>query len=285
MVAGCVTKAKYDDLQRRMDDTEFALRAEQEAEAQAYEEQLGTLEQQLERLEKDAEGYRRQVIAMETALANKDAELAALEGRQASTERELASVIEKKADLKASVDRMSSALEELRARQAAADQRVAEYRQMLQRFKGLIDAGKLKVSIIDGRMVLTLPMDILFASGRADLTAEGRAAILEVGEVLATVPGREFQVEGHTDDVPIKTPRFPSNWELGAERALVVLRTLIEGGVPGPRLSAATYGQLRPATRNDTAEGRAANRRIEIVVVPDLSTLPGYEELETLGGR
>ena len=90
--------------------------------------------------------------------------------------------------------------------------------------------------------------------------------------------------EGHTDDVPIKTAKFPSNWELGAARALVVLRTLEEGGVTPAQLSAATYGENRPTAKNDSDEGRAANRRIEIVVVPDLSDLPGYDELQKLGG-
>jgi chemotaxis protein MotB len=125
-------------------------------------------------------------------------------------------------------------------------------------------------------------MDILFASGKADLTAEGRASLLEVGAGLATIVDRHFQVEGHTDNVPIRTSRFPSNWELGAARALVVLRALVDGGVPAGQLSAATYGELHPTASNDTEAGRKANRRIEIVVVPDLSTLPGYDELNRL---
>lgn len=282
--AGCVTQAKHDALRKRLDDTEQALRTEQAAEQQAYEEEITALEQRVQQLEGKVEEYRQQVADRETELANKDAELAALEESLAKTERELASVIEKKADLKASIEQMSAALEELRERKAATDRRIAAYRDILGRFKGLIDAGKLKVSIIDGRMVLTLPMDILFASGKADLTEEGRSSLLEVGEVLATVRGRQFQVEGHTDNVPIKTARFPSNWELGAERALVVVRTLVEGGVPARQLSAATFGELRPTETNDTAAGRAANRRIEIVVVPDLSALPGYDELNRLGG-
>ncbi|MEM9458092.1 MAG: OmpA family protein [Myxococcota bacterium] len=282
--AGCVTQAKHDALQKRLDDTELALRNEQKAERRAYEDEITSLEGRIEQLSSTLEDYRGQVADLEAELATKDAELAALEQRLSQTERELASVIEKKADLTASIDQMSAALEELRERKTATDQRIAAYRDILDRFRALIDAGKLKVSIIDGRMVLTLPMDILFASGKADLTEEGRSSLREVGTVLATVKGREFQVEGHTDNVPIKTTRFPSNWELGAERALVVLRALVEGGVPGRRLSAATFGELRPAKSNDTAAGRAANRRIEIVMVPDLSTLPGYDELNELGG-
>jgi chemotaxis protein MotB len=288
--SACVTKAKHDALQRELDDTEVALRGEQEAERQAFTEQLEARDGKVTDLERalaDAQALaadtQQQITTLQAEVAAKQTALAELEQRQTQTERELAAALKKRSDLKQSLDQMAAALEELRQRQAAADQRVAEYRELLARFSELIDAGKLKVSIIDGRMVLTLPMDILFASGKADLTQEGRAAILEVGAGLATIEGRQFQVEGHTDDVPIKTAKFPSNWELGAGRALVVLRALVEGGVPDERLSAATYGQLRPAASNESAQGRAANRRIEIVVVPDLSTLPGYDELNRLG--
>jgi chemotaxis protein MotB len=292
--SGCVTKTKHDALQRELDDTEVALRAEQESERQAFEEQLQTrntrvtqLEAALAQAQKTAADLKEELASLQAAIDAKQEELASLGKRQADTERELAAALKKRADLKQSLDQMSAALEELRQRQREADKRVAEYRDLLAKFSELIDAGKLKVSIIDGRMVLTLPMDILFASGKADLTEDGRSAIEEVGKGLATIKGRQFQVEGHTDDVPIKTAKFPSNWELGAARALVVLRALVDGGVSAKQLSAATYGELHPSASNGTPEGRKANRRIEIVVVPDLSTLPGYDELNRLskGGR
>jgi len=291
LVNGCVTKAKHDDLKRQLDDTEAALRAEQRAEQSAYEEQLKllgdrveTLDAAIERARNEAEDYRRQIALLETASANQDAELARLEERLSTTEGELVAVLDKRTALKASLVQMEAALAELRERQRAADRRVDEYRDMLRRFASLIDAGKLQVKVVDGRMVLTLPMDILFSSGRAMLTEEGHASIIEVGQGLATIPEREFQVEGYTDDVPIHSAKFPSNWELGSARALVVLRALEEGGVSPSRLSAATFGEHRPLGSNESAEGRAINRRIEIAIVPDLSSLPGYEELNRLGG-
>ncbi|MCH9687108.1 MAG: OmpA family protein [Deltaproteobacteria bacterium] len=291
LTCGCVTKAAHDDLQRQLDGTESALRAEQEADRQAHAEQLSRAEHDVDSLTAGldqskvaAAEYQRQLSLVEALLAEKETALAQLEQRQQQTERDLAAVLEKRSALKASLEQMSVALEELRKHKTAADRRVADYQAMLDRFAALIDAGKLKVSIVDGRMVLTLPMDILFASGRATLTDEGTSSLKEVGKGLSTIPGRRFQVEGHTDDVPINTAKFPSNWELGAGRALVVLRALEEGGVPPQQLSAATYGEYRPAHDNDGNAHRAANRRIEIVIVPDLSTLPGYEELNALGG-
>jgi chemotaxis protein MotB len=192
---------------------------------------------------------------------------------------EKASLLQDQSALQSSVAEMQKALLELSKRKTEADARIAEFRNLLARFKSLIDAGKLRVKIVDGRMVVELATDILFDSGSAKLSDDGQAALAEVALVLASIPDRRFQVEGHTDDVPIKTAQYPSNWELAAGRAVTVVKALVQGGLPAERVSAASYGEFKPAYYNDSPEGRAANRRIEIVVVPDLSQLPGFEEL------
>lgn len=229
------------------------------------------------------------VAAEQQKVSELEARIAALEGEKARLEKDLsaanterAGLVKDRSKLQASVAEMERALSQLQARKVAAEQRVAEFKDLVKRFESLIREGRLRVKIVDGRMVVELPTDILFASGRADLSPEGRVALTEVGAVLATIPERSFQVEGHTDDVPIQTERFPSNWELASARAVTVLRTLMEAGVQADRISAASYGEFRPAAANDTKEGKAANRRIEIVVVPDLSDLPGTEDLERL---
>src|SRR5690606_34660178 len=106
----------------------------------------------------------------------------------------------------------------------------------------------------------------------------------EVGKLLASIRDRNFQVEGHTDNVPIRTRQYPSNWELASARAVNVTRTMLDAGLPASRVSAASYGSSLPAASHETAEGRAQNRRIDIIIVPDLSTLPGFEELQALEG-
>ena len=131
-------------------------------------------------------------------------------------------------------------------------------------------------------MVVEMATDVLFGSGSARLSGDGRAAVQEVAGVLAELSGRRFQVEGHTDNVPIRTAQFPSNWELASARAITVVNEMIEAGVPNENVSAASFGEFKPAADNETPEGRAANRRIEIVLVPDLSTLPGFDELRRL---
>jgi chemotaxis protein MotB len=134
--------------------------------------------------------------------------------------------------------------------------------------------------VVAGRMVVELPADILFASGSIELSSAGSASIAEVGRILAQMKDRKFQVEGHTDDQPIRTARFPSNWELAAGRAIAVASILMKSGVAPTNVSAASFGEFRPSVSNAKPEGRAQNRRIEIVLVPDLSNVPGFEELE-----
>jgi chemotaxis protein MotB len=122
-------------------------------------------------------------------------------------------------------------------------------------------------------MVLQLPQDVLFASGSATLNAEGTETLGRIGTVLAELAGRRFQVEGHTDNVPIATERFPSNWELSTGRALSVVRLLVRQGVPSENLSGAGFGEYQPVASNDAPEGRRSNRRIEIVMLPNLDLL------------
>jgi len=197
---------------------------------------------------------------------------------------QLATILKDKAQLAASALEMQSALRSLRDRKAESERRIAQYRSLLEKFKELIDAGTLRVSIVDGRMVLALPSDVLFSSGSAELSEAGRAAIADVASVLATLPERRFQVEGHTDNIPIRTKRFASNWELASARALTVVGEMVTAGVDPRSVSSSSYSEYRPVSDNSDDLGRARNRRIEIVMVPDLSMLPGFDELKKIVG-
>lgn len=170
-------------------------------------------------------------------------------------------------------------LEELRRQKAAAEASAATFRGLVQRLKAMIDAGTIKVTIRNGRMLLALPNDVLFDSGKTAVKDEGKAALREVATVLASINDRRFVVAGHTDNVPIKTSRFPSNWELSTARAVEVTRLLIESGMKADVLAAAGYGEFDPVAANDTAQNKALNRRIEIVLEPNLSDLPSLEGL------
>lgn len=108
---------------------------------------------------------------------------------------------------------------------------------------------------------------VLFDLGRADITPAGRAVLEALVPVLRAVPN-QIRVEGHTDDWPIRTAQFPSNWELSAARAVNVVRLLVEQhGLDPTRLSAAGYGEYRPVAPNDTAANRQLNRRVDVVIL------------------
>ena len=227
---------------------------------------------------------------LEAALAEEIGKVAALTRDKQALELRLqeltvekANLLKDQSQLTNSIEDMQSALRELETRRRAAEARVAEFKSLLDRFKPLMDAGRLRVKMVAGRMVVELATDVLFDSGKAKLSEEGAKAVQEVAGLLVTIPERDFQVEGHTDNVPISSSRFPSNWVLASARALTVVETMVEAGMPPKRLSGASYGEHRPVGDNETDEGKARNRRIEIVVVPDLSSLPGFEELKKMG--
>jgi len=120
--------------------------------------------------------------------------------------------------------------------------------------------------LTNGDIVLTLPDTVLFRSGESTLRPEARPFIQAISEVLIELD-RHIRVEGHTDNVPITTAQFPSNWELSATRAVTVVRVLSEQyGVQGDHLTAVGHADSRPLADNLTPENRAKNRRVEIVV-------------------
>ncbi|WP_108446259.1 OmpA/MotB family protein [Halomonas denitrificans] len=135
------------------------------------------------------------------------------------------------------------------------------------RFKGLEMEG---VSVAEGKGGITLRIDnnLLFASGQARLTPRGERVLQGMVETLQTFDGR-ISVEGHTDNVPIATRRFPSNWELSTGRAISVLRHLVKSGLSESRLRAIGYADTQPLESNDSREGRAANRRVELLLTSD----------------
>jgi chemotaxis protein MotB len=127
-------------------------------------------------------------------------------------------------------------------------------------------------------MTVKLSNAILFDSGKSKLRTEGRDAVAQLVPALKTVGDREFLVSGHTDNVPIKTARFKSNWELSTARAVSMVDEMIADGYPPQRLGAAGFGEFDPVESNDSKEGREQNRRIEIVLMPNIEELPAAPE-------
>jgi chemotaxis protein MotB len=125
-----------------------------------------------------------------------------------------------------------------------------------------------------GLVVTILSDRVLFAPGSARIRPEGREILGLVAEAVEGLPN-QLAVEGHTDDRPIATAAYPSNWELSTARATNVLRELVaSGGLPSGRVSAAGYGDERPVADNAAEEGRARNRRVELVVLAEVPLDP-----------
>ncbi len=202
----------------------------------------------------------------------------------ASLEGKLGKSKSTRKQLEGHVAEMKQALQALNNEKLEAEKRIKEFEELTAKFKSLTDTGKIAIKIVDGQMVVAMSSDVLFGTGSSRLSPDGLTTIQQVTPLLVSVPNRRFQIEGFTDNVPIKTAKYPSNWELASGRAMTVLKAMLDAGMPPNRVSAASFGETHPVASNDTDQGRAANRRIEIVVVPDLSTLPGYAQLKKLSG-
>jgi chemotaxis protein MotB len=178
----------------------------------------------------------------------------------------------------ADISQKEKEIADLMKAQEAARKRAAMFKNLLNKFKSMIDSGKLKVEIRKGRMIVKMSDKILFDPGKDRIKKEGQAALVEVAKILAEIPERNFQVAGHTDNMPIRSRRFKSNWELSTARAVGVVKFMAKNGLDPRRLSAAGYGPYDPVGDNSTDDGRMLNRRIEITLMPSIEELPKIGE-------
>lgn len=146
------------------------------------------------------------------------------------------------------------------------------YNSLVSELKEEIKKGEIEVTQLRDKLTLQMVEKILFDSGSAEIKGSGKKIIDRVAEILKNVSDKQIRIEGHTDNVPIGPKiarKFPTNWELSTARATTVVRYLIEKGGINPKiLSAVGYADNMPVASNDTEEGRAKNRRIEIVLSP-----------------
>jgi chemotaxis protein MotB len=202
--------------------------------------------------------------------------------------REASLLAQERSTLKSRVSDLEHMLDELRAESADLEARVQEKETRLAELQSTQDElvseleqeiadGQIQVQRLRGQLRVDMVDEILFDSGRATLKAEGQAVLKKVASVLINA-NRIIQVQGHTDNVPIKgrlAARFPTNWELSATRAVNVVRFLQEeAGLDPKSLSATGLSEYRPRAPNDTPEDRQKNRRIEILLVPPFEPEP-----------
>ncbi|NNG47908.1 MAG: OmpA family protein, partial [Deltaproteobacteria bacterium] len=145
------------------------------------------------------------------------------------------------------------------------------YEDLLEKMKKEISEGQVTISELKGKLTVNMVDAILFDTGKAEVKQDGLEVLKKVISILKGETEKAIRIEGHTDDVPISgtlAKRFPTNWELSAARAINVTRFLQEQGIAPEVLSAVAYGEYKPISDNETQEGRAMNRRIEIILIP-----------------
>jgi chemotaxis protein MotB len=223
----------------------------------------------------DLAATQNQLRSTESESLARQKRLKELEGELASSQAERD---RRTAELLAEMEATREQLLEVQKQQARAQERLNAFRKLNQRFRALVDTGKLKVKFRNGQMVLELPSGVLFSSGQAELSSQGKTALSEVLNILMEFKDRRFLIAGHTDNVMIRKRQFKNNWYLSTGRAVSVVEFMIQAGFDAKNLAAAGYGEFDPVAPNDTEENRQLNRRIEIILIPDLSELPNLAD-------
>ena len=257
-IVGCgIPKDKHMAVQKDLDNTRIELantqkaKIESEAELNAKIEALNARVAELEKKQED----------MEAQLADANASLSMYESKTGGLEKALKTT-KKELDI-------------LRKQRVQTEKRLAEYRKLAKKLASMVASGTLQVKVRNGKMVIQLADNILFESGKTTIKKDGEQALAELAVVLTSISkDRSFLVSGHTDNVPMSSGRFKSNWELSTARAVNVVSFLQNSGVPPTAMAAAGYGEFDPVASNDTTDGKAQNRRIEIVLMPNLDELP-----------
>lgn len=152
-----------------------------------------------------------------------------------------------------------------------AEQLQTAYKKLLQLLGGMIREGKVRVSLQSLGVVIDINTVLLFDSGKAELEPQALGLVDQVAAVIREVH-YPIQVNGFTDNRPVHTAQFDSNWDLSAERAMAVVKRLATDGIDPTTLVGAGYGEFHPVAANDTPDGMAANRRVSIVIVSPLES-------------
>jgi len=319
LLSACVPARQYQDAVAQRDacmqDTS-ALRSQlrmKTAEVDAMGKQINDLYASINLMRKDSLDIHsrydqmlkanEQLRAVEEVLNNRINQLLAL---SANENQQLREDLQKKSDeltakelelnaKAATLTQQQKSIEELTADLEARSKRVAELegilnqqQQILEDLKNTIDkalsgfnANELTVERKNGKVYVSLSEKLLFASGSTTVDPKGKDALKKLAEVLKSNPDITIEIEGHTDNVPLKSNNYPKdNWDLSVLRATTIVKILTqENGVNAKRMIAEGRGEYFPVADNATAEGKSKNRRTEIILSPDLNAL--YQLLES----
>jgi len=230
--SGCVSQGEFDKLA-----------SDKASEIDSLQKQRSALEQEKQALESSR-------AALERQQADLRSQLATLQSQRSQLERERDELARQKGEL-----------------EAASKQTKSQYDGLVSNLTEEVKKGQLQVRQFKDMLTVEVAEQLFFDSGRAALKDQGKDVLKRVGEALKGYDDKIIRVVGHTDNVPIATSQFPSNWELSVARATTVVRFLQTAGVPPERMTASGRGEYSPVAPNDDADGRRKNRRIEITLV------------------
>ncbi len=276
LACGCVSKSTY---QQKVD--EAALLGETikglEAQYQQLQEQKEALVASNDELNRQLTESLEKSSNLQQDLLRARADIDRLEKVLSARGEEAGKAM---AEMRQTIDRLQADNQQLAhqvdqeriAREARIAQMKSTYDELVQKMESEIARGEITISELQGKLTVNMVERILFDSGKADIKPAGLEVLKRVGDILREVADKNIRVEGHTDNVPISSrlrETFPSNWELSTARATNVVHFLQDHvGIAGDRLSACGFSQYSPVAGNDTPEGRAQNRRIQIELVP-----------------
>ncbi len=252
LATSCVTRKAYDAL---------------EASNEKLDRERGALASKVEKLEIERTSLEAQYVEAQESYEDEREARGGLESNLAKIQREASRLDE-------TLDAERLARMEAAAALAKRDQEIASmqssYDALVADLESEVSSGQIEIERLRDGLRLNVSDEVLFASGSAELDEQGRKVLVKVAAQLKRL-GDTILVRGHTDDRKIGgalAQRYPTNWELAAARAARVVRLLEEKGVASKRLSAVSLGPNDPVAPNDSAENRARNRRIEILLVP-----------------
>jgi chemotaxis protein MotB len=205
---------------------------------------------------------------LKTANADLTNEVAQLQKDKASCNDALATA---KNDIAVRDKALQAKAKEIKTKEVQVKEQSAAFAQMQEAMKAELASKEVTLKELEGKLTLTLVEAILFDSGRADVKKEGKLALKKVAEVLKGVKDQDVIIAGYTDNVQMSASlakKFATNWELSAARAISVLKLLQADGVDPALLCASGFSEYRPVADNATPEGRAKNRRMEIILMP-----------------
>jgi chemotaxis protein MotB len=267
VLSGCVSSGTYQQKKLQADGLEQSLQ-EQQAAYQKLSGENAALKGEVVRLTGELATTTSERTAL--GLSKKGLE-ESLKSTSDAKNQKIGELSQKLGQLESENTRLKDDVTQLQKLKEIEVQKTSKtYENLLDSMKSEISKGEVTISELKGKLTVNLVESVLFDSGKAEVKPNGLVVLQKVIDILKSIKDKVIRIEGHTDNVPIVgalARKYPTNWELSAARAINVARYLQQQGIDPALLAAVGYGEYKPVAANNTDEGRAKNRRIEIVLV------------------